>query len=223
MKAAVRAVLCDLDGTLVDTAADLAAATNGMLTECGLPERDPAQIATFIGKGIPMLVRRALSGTLEGDADETLFKRALPIFERRYAEESGRQAQIYPGVREGLTRMRAAGMRLGCITNKAGRFTLDLLEQTDLASYFDIVVSGDTLPRKKPDPLPVLHACEQLGVTPDEAILIGDSLNDVTAGRAAGVTVVVVPYGYNEGQSVDTLDAHAVVEDFVAAARLVGA
>jgi phosphoglycolate phosphatase len=215
----IRAVLFDLDGTLLDTAPDIAAAANAMLAELGLARREAAEIATYIGRGIPSLVHRSLTGTPDGTAEASLFERALALFERRYAEESGRRAQPYPGVVEGLVRIRTLGLRLGCVTNKAGRFTQELLDRQDLARFFGCVVSGDTLPRKKPDPLPVVHACGLLGARPQETLLIGDSLNDVLAARAAGCAVWCVPYGYNEGRPVGALDCDAVVADFLDAAR----
>lgn len=200
-----RAVLIDLDGTLLDTVGDLAAAANRMLAELGLPSRTVEQVRTYVGKGIPMLVRRALAGNLAGDVDDALAARALPIFERFYAEESGRSAAVYPGVRAGLAQLRALGLRLGCMTNKATRFTHDLLERNALADWFDVVVCGDTLPRRKPDPLPVLYSGERLGVPPSQIVVIGDSANDVQAARSAGARVFCVPYGYNEGEPVESL------------------
>ncbi len=214
-----RAVLLDLDGTLLDTAPDLAAAANAMLADLGRPGRAPEVIATYIGKGIPGLVHRTLTGALDGTAEASLFERALPLFERRYAEESGRRARPFPGVVDGLARIRALGLGLGCVTNKAGRFTQALLDGQRLARFFGCVVSGDTLPRRKPHPLPVLHACELLGARPAEALLIGDSSIDVLAARAAGCTVWCVPYGYNEGRPVEALESDAVVGDLVEAAR----
>jgi phosphoglycolate phosphatase len=214
-----RAVLLDLDGTLLHTAPDLAAAANRMLGELGLPPREPGEIATFIGKGFAALVHRALSGRLDGVAEAMLFERALPIFERCYAEESGRRARAFPGVFDGLERFRGLSLHIGCVTNKADRYTQDLLERTGLARFFDCVVSGDTVSRKKPDPLPMLHACERLGTRPAETLVIGDSLNDVQAARAAGCPVWCVPYGYNEGRPVSGLDCDAVVDSLIDAAR----
>ena len=214
-----RAVLLDLDGTLLDTASDLAAAANRMLGELARPARTVDEIARYVGKGIPTLVHRALVGTLDGKADPALFERALIIFERFYAEESGQRSRPYPGVVEGLARMRASELALGCVTNKAGRFTMDLLERSGLARYFDCVVSGDTVSRKKPDPLPLHHACERLGSRPDETLVIGDSANDVQAARAAGCPVWCVPYGYSEGAPVETLGCDLIVADLVEAAR----
>ncbi len=219
MSARFRAVLFDLDGTLLDTAPDLAAAANGMLSELGFARREPSAIATYIGKGIPVLVHRTLTGAFDGRAEQTLFARALAIFERCYAEESGRHSRPYPAVIEGLGRLQAAGFALGCVTNKAERFTLDLLRRFDLERFFACVVSGDALPRKKPDPLPILHACERLRVAPSETLVIGDSANDVAAARAAGCTVWCVPYGYNEGRPVASLACDATVADLAVAAR----
>lgn len=216
----VRAVLLDLDGTLLDSAADLAAAANRMLAELGLPERDQALVATFLGKGIPMLVRRALAGTLAGAVDDALAARALPIFERCYAEESGRRTRPYPGATEGVARMRALGLPLGCVTNKSERFTFDLLRATGFGDAFAVAVCGDTVAAKKPDPLPLLFACERLAVPPNAALVIGDSANDVEAARAAGCPVWCVPYGYNEGRPVETLGCDRVVASLAAAAEL---
>jgi D-lactate dehydrogenase (cytochrome) len=219
--AAIEAALIDLDGTLLDTAGDLAAAANGMLAELGIAPRDPALIATYIGKGIPKLVHRALTGDMDAEADPALFERAVPIMERRYAQESGRRSAPYPGVHEGLAALRRAQVKLACVTNKAGRFTGELLAQKGLAEFFDVVVSGDALERKKPDPLPYRFACEQLGVATERAVVIGDSRNDIVAGQRAGCAVIAVSYGYNEGRAVAD-DAPTVVADsFLEAARAI--
>jgi phosphoglycolate phosphatase len=215
------AVLFDLDGTLLHTAPDLAAAANAMLAELGLPERDPEQIAAYIGKGIPKLVERTLVGALEGVADPPLLARALPIYERHYAAESGRRSVPYAGAIEGLRALRAAGLPLAVITNKAERFTIDLLRQTALDGFFGVLVCGDTVARKKPHPEPVLTACARLGVSATSALMIGDSANDVAAARAAGCPVWCVPYGYNEGRPVESLQCDLIVADLEDAARRV--
>jgi phosphoglycolate phosphatase len=189
---AIRAVLVDLDGTLLDTAPDLAAAANHMLARLGRPPQATHAIASYIGKGVPVLVRRALA------EDQGPYEQALALFERYYAEFSGRESVAYPGAREGIERMRSLGLRLACVTNKPERFTRDLLERTGFA--FDTFVCGDHVARKKPAPDAVLLACERLGVQPREALFIGDSQNDVDAARAAGCAVWCVPYGYNEGR-----------------------
>jgi phosphoglycolate phosphatase len=217
----VKAVMIDLDGTLADTIPDLAAAANMMLRELGRPGLDVGLIRTFVGKGIPRLVERALAGRIEGGAPEELMARALPVYERCYGEVNGRHTSIYPGVKEGLERMRSMQLRLACVTNKSQRFTGALLEQLRLARDFEIVVAGDTLPQKKPDPAPLLHACRGFGIAPAEMLMIGDSMNDAQAARAAGCPVFCVTYGYNEGRDVRELDVDAIVASLVEATRLI--
>jgi phosphoglycolate phosphatase len=217
----VKGVTLDLDGTLLDTIPDLAAATNCMLEELGRPPLDLELIRTFVGKGIPRLVERALAGDIDGRADAELMARALPIYEKHYVALNGRHTTIYPGVREGLDQLRSRGLPLACVTNKSGRFTLPLLEHVGFAPYFESVVSGDTLPRKKPDPDPLLHACAALDIAPRDMLMIGDSLNDTQAARAAGCPVFCVTYGYNEGHDVRDLDTDAIVESLTEVARLV--
>ena len=213
--------MIDLDGTLADTIPDLAAAANMMLRELGRPGLDVAVIRTFVGKGIPRLVERALAGVLEGSAPAELLARALPIYERCYGEVNGRHTVVYPGVEEGLERLRAMRLPLACVTNKAQSFTTALLEQLRLARYFESVIAGDTLPQRKPDPAPLLHACRGFGIAPREMLMIGDSVNDVEAARAAGCPVFCVTYGYNEGRDVRELDVDAIVASLIEATRLI--
>lgn len=223
MSAPRRALVCDLDGTLLDTLQDIWRSSERMLAALGRPGQPIEQVGRYIGKGIPVLVHRVLTEDPDGRAEPELFACALALFEAAYAEESGRTAVLYPRVLEGLERLRKAGIALACVTNKAGRYTADLLAQAGLAPFFGVVVNGDTLPVKKPDPRPVLYACEQLGVAPAEAAMIGDSVNDVQAGRRAGLLVLAVPYGYNEGKPVESLGADHIVADLAAAATLLGA
>jgi phosphoglycolate phosphatase len=202
------AILFDLDGTLLDTVPDLAIAANRMLAELGceaLPEQD---IARFVGRGITNLVERTLQAA--GIA-KALKADALNLFERFYAEESGRRSRPYPGVTESLAHLREAQVPMGVVTNKAAVFTMPLLETTGLHRFFTAVVSGDTTPWKKPDPRPVLHACGELGAAPARTLYIGDSIHDVRAGHAAGCAVWCVPYGYNEGQPIEAAGADRVV------------
>jgi phosphoglycolate phosphatase len=113
---------------------------------------------------------------------------------------------------EGLTQLKARGYRLACITNKAEAFTLPLLKNLDLHKYFELILSGDSLPKQKPDPLPLRHACQHFGITPDHGVLVGDSSNDVEAARAAGMPVLCVPYGYNHGHDIREAHPDAVVD-----------
>jgi phosphoglycolate phosphatase len=217
----VRAVMIDLDGTLADTIPDLAEAANMMLRELDRPGLERELLRTFIGKGIPKLVERSLAGSLEGSVPAALLARALPIYERCYAEVNGKHTVIFPGVSEGLRTLRAMQLPLACVTNKAERFTLALLEHLQLARCFEQVIAGDTLPQKKPDPQPLLHACRGFGIAPADMLMIGDSVNDVEAARAAGCPVFCVSYGYNEGRDVRELDVDAIVASLIEATRLI--
>ena len=217
----IKAVMIDLDGTLLDTASDLAAAANMMLRELGRAELPLETIQSYIGKGIQKLVKRSLTGSLDDEPDAELFDKAMPIYERDYAKTLCVNTRPYPGVIEGLNALRETGFRLACVTNKAEAFTLPLLRATGLFDYFDIVLSGDSLPKKKPDPMPLLHACTHFNILPHEMLLIGDSLNDAEAARAAGCHVFCVPYGYNEGRDVRELDCDAIVTSVYDATKLI--
>jgi phosphoglycolate phosphatase len=215
----IKAVVIDLDGTLLDTAPDLADAAMAMAADLGLPPIDLDTVKTYIGNGVSRLVKRVLTRDMHADPAPELFARALPIYERHYAEWVARKSRPFTGVVEGLQAMRQAGFHLACITNKAERFTLPLLKDTGLIDFFELILSGDSLPEKKPSPLPLLHACQVFGVEPGELLLIGDSLNDAQAARAAGCPVFCVPYGYNRGRPVAELDLDAVVPTLADAAQ----
>jgi phosphoglycolate phosphatase len=217
----VKGVTIDLDGTLLDTIPDLAVAANRMLDELGKPPLDIEVIRTFVGKGISRLVERTLAAGVDGALDAELMKRGLRIFERHYTDVNGRHTTIYPGVKEGLARLRKQHFPLACVTNKSERFTLPLLQMIGLAPYFEHVVCGDTLARKKPDPAPLLHACDALKIRPREMLMIGDSVNDTEAARAAGCPVFCVTYGYNEGIDVRELDSDALVDSLEDAVTLI--
>jgi phosphoglycolate phosphatase len=157
---------------------------------------------------------------MHAEPDSALYDRALPLFEKHYISLL-LQSKLFAGVLEGLDKMQAAGFRLGCITNKVTRFTEPLLKGIGLAKYFDIVLSGDSLPEKKPHPMPLLHAAKFFAVPVEQLLLIGDSLNDAVAARAAGCPVFCVPYGYNHGEPVDGLDLDAVIANLPAALPLI--
>lgn len=217
-----RAVLLDLDGTLLDTVADLAAAVDAMLVELGRAPIGESAVRTYVGKGARVLVRRALAGSLDAPGDEAAVEAAMPVFERHYARENGASARLYPNVVEGLAAMRSRGLTLACVTNKPQSFADALLGRTGLSRFFAAIVGADAHLARKPDPAPLLHACQRLGVAPTQAVAIGDSMNDVQAARAAGIPVIVVPYGYNEGRPASTLDADAHVDDLQQAAARIG-
>lgn len=217
----IRAVVIDLDGTLLDTAPDIADAAVAMAEELGLPPISLEEIKTYIGNGVSRLVKRVLTRDMHAEPEAEWFQKALPVFEKHYAKGVSRKSRPFPGVAEGLKAFKALGVHVACITNKAERFTLPLLKDTGLIDYFELTLAGDSLPEKKPSPLPLLHACQVFGIEPDELLLIGDSLNDTQAARAAGCHVFCVPYGYNRGQPVDALDADAIVPSLLKAAELV--
>lgn len=218
---AARAAIIDLDGTLLDTAADLAAAVNAMLLAMGRAALPVEQVASYVGKGVEVLVHRALTLSLDGRVPADSFAPAMQSFDAHYRRENGRHASVYPGVLEGLQAMRDAGLKLAVVTNKPIGFALPLLADTGLAQYFDLVVGGDTVARKKPDPMPMLHVCAQLGIAPEQVVAIGDSLNDALAARAAGMAVLAVPYGYNEGRDARSLDVDAIVGTLFEASHLI--
>lgn len=218
----IKAVLLDLDGTLLDTVLDLHAAANGMLADLGRPPVAVEDIRAYVGRGIPNLVKRVLAGALEAADDANPPPAAaLASFKKHYEHFNGRAAQPFPGVVAGLDAFKALGLPMGVITNKAQAFTLPLLERTGLLPYLSVAVSGDQLPRPKPDPMPVIWACGRMNVSPADTLMIGDSAHDFHAGRAAGCTVFLVPYGYNEGQDVRGLAADAIVASLLAAARII--
>ncbi len=218
----VAAVMIDLDGTLLDTVPDLAAAAGRTLLALGLALRATDEIRSYIGRGIPNLVRRCLEASAGAARAEALQAEALALYQEFYFEESGRRTAVYPGVVEGLERLLSLRLRLACVTNKAARFTLPLLDRMGLAAYFELVVSGDTLARKKPDPMQLLHICKTFALAPDAALLIGDSANDAQAARAAGCPVMCVSYGYSEGGNVQDLDCDAIVGSLTEAAEMLG-
>jgi len=217
----IKAVVIDLDGTLLDTAPDLAHAAELMMAELGRPCPPLGTIQTYIGNGVSRLVKRVLTGEMDAEPEAALFERAFPIYQKHYGAHVSLHSRPFPGVPEGLESFKAMGLHVACITNKAARFTVPLLKDTGLFGYFELILSGDTLPRRKPDPLPLLHACGVFGVAPAELLLIGDSLNDTQAARAAGCPVFCVPYGYNRGRPVAELDLDAVVPTLAEAAKLI--
>lgn len=216
----LKAVLLDLDGTLLDTVGDIATAANMMRASLGFAPLDPAVIKSFVGKGIANLVARTLKDTV-GEVGPTALKVAVANFERQYDKCFSDTSIAFPGVVDGLNALREKGFRLGCVTNKAEKFTLPLLEKSGLGSYFEITLSGDSLPEKKPHPLPLQHAAMFFECNTAELLMIGDSVNDAQAARAAGCPVFIVPYGYNEGMELRGLDCDVFIDDIPSALKFV--
>lgn len=205
-------VLIDVDGTLVDSVPDLAYCVDEMMLAIGRQPHGETRVRDWVGNGVERLVRRALVGQLDGEPDDDSFNQAYPVFLELYAENTCKRTKLYPGVEEGMAYMQSAGYKLGCVTNKAEQFTLPILEQLGVRDAFGIVVSGDTLPVKKPDPLPLLHAAEKLGVAAAESLMLGDSQSDVKAARAAGFQIICMSYGYNHGEDIRQYNPDLVID-----------
>jgi len=203
------AAIVDLDGTMVDTLGDFDVALNLTLTELGLPGVDRAFIERTVGKGSEHLIRSTL---VHVGGDAALYDAAWGAYQRHYLRINGQFSAVYPGVVEGLGALKAAGLRLACLTNKPGAFATALLAAKGLDAFFDVVFGGDAFERKKPDPLPLLRTCEALGSQPAHTLMLGDSSNDAQAARAAGCPVVLVSYGYNHGQPASEVDCDGVVD-----------
>ena len=221
--AGVRAAIVDLDGTMVHTAPDFQVAINRMRADLGLAPLTVETVIEFVGKGSENLMRRVLSVDFSADEVERRFEQALTSYQRHYLDINGDFSSVYEGVREGLAAMKDQGIRLACVTNKPIAFALPLLEKTGLARYFELVYGGDSLPRKKPDPLPMLAVCRDFALEPFEVVAIGDSSNDAEAARAAGCRSLTVPYGYNHGKPVQSIDSDGIVATLFDAARLLAA
>jgi phosphoglycolate phosphatase len=204
-----RAAIVDLDGTLVDTIGDFVVALGAMLVELGHAPVGRDFVARTVGQGSAHLIRTTLA---EVGAPASAYDAAWAGYQRHYLAINGEHADVFPGVVEGLRRLKEHGLRLACLTNKPTAFARPLLEKKGLATYFQHVFGGDAFARQKPDPLPLLETCAALGTSPATTWMIGDSRNDALAARAAGCPVVLVTYGYNHGEPVRGVDADAFVD-----------
>ena len=207
------AFLIDLDGTLVDTLGDFHAVLGLTLYELGLPPVPRAFVERTVGQGSEHLIRSVLT---EVGGDAQLYEPAWALYQQHYAALNGLHAEVYPGVIDGLERLRALGRPMACLTNKPGAFARGLLVVKQLDRYFDRVCGGDEFARKKPDPLPLVATCGMLGVAPQRAWMIGDSSNDARAAAAAGCGCVLVTYGYNHGEPIRAVAALQHVDSLAA-------
>jgi len=221
--ARIRAVIIDLDGTMLDTVPDFEAALNGMRADLGLAPISQATIKPLVGKGSEKLVRDALLLDWDAARVETVYEDAIAGYQRHYLAINGQRSTLFDGVIEGLEAMQALGLRLVCVTNKPVAFTLPLLAQKGLAPYFEQVFGGDSFAKKKPDPMPMLEACAALDLPPSQVVAIGDSSNDAESARGAGCFVLTVPYGYNHGRPVQEIQSDGIVDSLLEAARLIAA
>jgi len=205
-------VLIDLDGTLVHTAPEIARAANSMLATMNLPTLAAVQITNYIGDGATTLIKRCLTGCLNGEPEPALLATAQALFFEYYAQIVT-ESWPYPNVVADLHAIKNSGLRMACVTNKPGSFTLPLLVKHDLLPFFELVVSGDTLQKKKPEPDQIFYVCEQLGVLAQEVALIGDSKTDISAARSAGCKMFAVSYGYNQGQRIEATEVDALIDN----------
>ena len=208
----------DLDGTLVDSARDLAVTIDRLLLELGRPPAGEAAVRGWVGNGAEMLVRRALANSAAPEVvnavSEVVWSPALTRFQSLYQEENGRSACLYPGVKETLTALSQQQKPMVVITNKPRVFAEPLLNQLGIAPYFALLLGGECLPRKKPDPMPLLHACRYFSVKPQACLMVGDSRNDVQAAQAAGYVSAALTYGYNHGEPVSACHPDWLLDGF---------
>lgn len=206
-------VMFDLDGTLVDSVPDLAAAVDDMLQQLGREPAGVELVRKWVGNGALVLVRRALAGSLEHAAiDDAEAEAALELFMSAYAKADDLTVR-YPGVLECLDALQDAGVQLALITNKPERFIPDLLQEQQLDSYFGWIIGGDTLPQKKPDPAALLHVMQAAGAGPHNSLFVGDSRNDMQAAKAAAVPCVALTYGYNHGEDIRLQKPDLVIDN----------
>jgi len=207
-----RLVAFDLDGTLVDSAPDIAWCIDRTMPRFGVPPRGEAHVRTWVGNGAERLVERALTGRTDGNADPTLVREACEMFLDLYSRHGHVRSRVYPGVRDGLAALRARGATLACVTNKPHAPAVGLLGHLALLDAFALVLGGDSLAHRKPHPMPLLHTCSELDADIERSVFVGDSINDVQAARAAGMRVACVSYGYNHGHDISEAAPDAVID-----------
>jgi phosphoglycolate phosphatase len=211
------AIFFDLDGTLVQTSPEIADAVNDTLRHFGWPAAAQAQVDLWIGHGTRELLIQALAQATSQSAEAVrlgpVLQQALPVFDGHYQARCGTRSQLYPHVRETLGALRLAGYKLAVVTNKEGRYTDTVLNAHQLHSFFDLVVSGDTFPQKKPTPVGVAYGLALWQVAPARALFVGDSSIDAATARNAGIAVWLLPYGYNMGEPVQACQPDRVIAD----------
>jgi phosphoglycolate phosphatase len=211
----VELILFDLDGTLVDSVGDLAWCGNEMLRALDMPLHDPQAARDWVGNGLERLVKRVLTGDMDAEPDDALFRTGLDLFNRFYADHASDHSLLYPGAIEALQHLVRLELNLACVTNKPEPFTSALIEAMGLTDYFGLVVAGNTTARIKPDPMPLHYAADHFAVAYDKCLMVGDSSNDVKAARAAGFNIICVPYGYNHGNDIRDSNPDLVVENLI--------
>ncbi len=205
----IAALVFDLDGTLVDSAEDIAEAVNRTLDDLSLPRVSEATVRSWIGEGVRRLVATALAHA----GSERPLDEVMPTFMRHYRDCLLRSPRLYDGVTEALQLLQARGLPMAICTNKPSALVPPLLDHLGIAGYFAHIVGGDTLPQRKPDAEPLLHAAQRLGQAPAQCLMIGDSATDLGAANAAGMPIVLVRYGYPRDLDLESAGALAVIDD----------
>jgi len=200
-------IVFDLDGTLVDSVPDIAIAINKMLAALQQATYTEDQVRQWVGNGAEMLIKRALTGILEPTEGPRNLAQAISLFNQFYSANVCDKSELYLGVIEGLEALKIAGISLACVTNKPEKFTLPLLAQLGLKDYFQFIASGDSYSVMKPDPLPLLEAAQFFSADVTQCLMVGDSINDIQAGKRAGFKTAAVSYGYAGKYTLDELDA----------------
>ena len=208
----INALLFDLDGTLVDSVPDLALSINYALAKIGLPARQEHAVRHWVGNGLDRLIHRAITQSMDGEADHDLYRQAGEHFQHRYSIHFADQSQLYPGVARALQQLHSLGYHLACVSNKPAQFIPPILDHFGISQWFDSTIGGDSTPEKKPHPLPLLTAIKELGASAQRSLMVGDSLSDFNAGTRAGVPVVMVSWGYSQGEDLHRLSAAAVID-----------
>ena len=211
-----KAILFDLDGTLINSGPDLALAVNHMLKILGRDTFSEDVIHGWVGNGAQTLVNRALSGqrVIDENLDATFAVEALDTFLTFYAQNLCVATVTYTNVPSTLRALKEAGYRLAIVTNKPFAFVAPILEDLELDDLFELILGGDSLAQKKPDPMPLLHVCKILDVTVEECVMVGDSKNDILAANACAMQSVGVTYGYNYGENIGSYNPDVVVDNF---------
>jgi len=205
-------IMIDVDGTLVDSVPDLAFCVDQMMIELGLQLCGEERVRNWVGNGIPKLIERALIDKLDKESISKVYEVAYPIFLKLYSDNSAIRSRLYDGVKEGLDYLKSKGYLLGCVTNKSEQFTNPLLKKMGIYNDFRLIISGDTLDKKKPDPLPLLHGANFFNMQPNECLMLGDSVSDVRAARAAGFDIICMSYGYNHGNNIEDENPDLVID-----------
>ncbi len=208
-------ILIDLDGTLVDSVPDLSFCIDEMMVILGYETCGVEKVRCWVGNGVAKLVKRALSHNLEGRVDKMLYDKAYDVFLELYARNISKRSRLYEGVKEGLVFLKSRKYKLGCITNKAMKFTHPLLKNLGIFDSFELIVSGDTLAKQKPHPAPLLYAAEYFSCKPNKCLMLGDSMSDVRAARAALFHIICVSYGYNHGEDIRSFKPDSVIDSFL--------